>query len=81
MLPTFRVNARLLAFICAHLERVAINCERNKMTVKNLALIWAGTLFRLPPSTPIADATERMVKFPVLSYFFIKHYSIFFCDL
>ncbi|KAI6175894.1 RhoGAP domain containing protein [Aphelenchoides bicaudatus] len=76
-----RVNARLLAFICAHLERVAMNSEKNKMNAKNLSLIWAGTLFRMSPSTPISDATERMTKFPILVFFFIKHYSILFCDL
>lgn len=73
-----RVNACLLAFISAHLERVADNSERNKMTTKNLALIWAGTLFRLPPSTPIMQATNKVQKFPILVYFFIKHYTVLF---
>jgi hypothetical protein len=73
-----RVNARILAFICAHLERVSSNSDRNKMTTKNLSLIWAGTFFRLPPSTPIMEATERMQKLPILVFFFIKHYSVLF---
>lgn len=76
-----RVNARLLTFICAHLERVASNSDRNKMTTKNLALIWSGTLFRLPPSTPIGDATDKMQRLPVIVFFFIKYHNILFCNL
>jgi hypothetical protein len=75
-----KVNARLLKFICAHLHRVAENSDRNRMTTKNLALIWAGTLFRLPPSTPMSmsQATDRVQRFPILVYFFIKHHTVLF---
>ncbi|KAI6218706.1 hypothetical protein M3Y99_01692300 [Aphelenchoides fujianensis] len=73
-----RVNARLLSYVCSHLERVAQNHERNRMTAKNLALIWAATVFRLPTSTGMAEASALMTRFPIAFYFFIKHHSILF---
>ncbi|KAI6187133.1 PG2 pseudoGTPase domain-containing protein [Aphelenchoides besseyi] len=72
------VNRRLLAYVCAHLERVAENHERNRMTGKNLALIWAGTVFRLPNQVDMAEASNCMARLPIAVYFFIKHHAILF---
>ncbi|KAI6214092.1 PG2 pseudoGTPase domain-containing protein [Aphelenchoides besseyi] len=72
------VNRRLLAYVCAHLERVAENHERNRMTGKNLALIWAGTIFRLPNQIDMAEASNCMARLPIAIYFFIKHHAILF---
>ncbi|KAJ3379940.1 hypothetical protein HDU92_006299 [Lobulomyces angularis] len=42
-------NFLTLKFICEHLYRVSEKSSVNKMSIKNLAIIFGPTLFKLPP--------------------------------
>jgi hypothetical protein len=57
MLPG--LNFVTLRFICQHLYRVSLYSTINKMTVKNLAIVFGPTL--LKPS-PVIESAHRLIK-------------------
>ncbi|KAJ3086109.1 hypothetical protein HK102_013509, partial [Quaeritorhiza haematococci] len=48
-----------MRFICEHLSRVSQRCEANRMSVRNLAIIFGPTLFRPPPAL---DSLARVMR-------------------
>ncbi|TPX64904.1 hypothetical protein SpCBS45565_g05521 [Spizellomyces sp. 'palustris'] len=48
-----------LKFICEHLNRVASKSEKNRMSVRNLSIIFGPTLLRPPPAL---DSMARIIE-------------------
>ncbi|KAJ3075641.1 hypothetical protein HDU98_007325 [Podochytrium sp. JEL0797] len=56
-LPT--ENFETLRFICQHLHKVTSFSASNKMTVKNLAIVFTPNIFKPPPHL---DSTQRLLS-------------------
>jgi len=50
-------NRKILTYLMHHLHKISLHCEKNKMTVNNLATCWAPNLLR-----PEKETTEQMMN-------------------
>jgi hypothetical protein len=49
------------AYIIHFLQNVSMNAEKNKMTIHNLATVWAPILFKPPPADQM-QASQSFLK-------------------
>ncbi len=52
-------NLKTLHYLVLHLNRVSEECERNRMTASNLAIVFWPTLMR-PPLVDLADPSKQL---------------------
>uniref|UniRef100_A0A5K3EH32 Rho-GAP domain-containing protein n=1 Tax=Mesocestoides corti TaxID=53468 RepID=A0A5K3EH32_MESCO len=74
-------NYRLLQFICQLLSEVAGHSEENRMTVENLASIFAPNILRHADYDPDIEMSATPVITLTIAGFIRRHEELFRCEL
>ncbi|KAI8906633.1 Rho GTPase activation protein, partial [Powellomyces hirtus] len=53
------IHFATLKFVCEHLNRVAAESDKNRMSIRNLSIIFGPTLLKPPPAL---DSMARVIE-------------------